>query len=360
MKRILRQSPSSIPVMKSTRLSPNRTTQRFLKLSLCAGFLAAALNATAADAPTVVPVDHFAAPEGLEVTLWAASPLLHNPTNIDIDKDGRIWVAEGVNYRGRYGRRAEGDRIAVLEDTDGDGVFDDKKTFTDKLTFTSGLACGFGGVFVGSPPHLTFIPDTDGDDKPDGPPQALLDGWGINDRHETLNSFIWGPDGWLYGCHGVFTESRVGKPGDDDSDRQFIDGGIFLLFCFLFLYISLVCFSIYPLYFISVDALLKKISSSLLSSIRLFSSTSGLANIKDMLLFSSSETVCCSLFIKDDIFVLSNLVLTNSAYCFSLFTKVVFLSSGIIPSLKALLKSLCSALFCESKSLCSALLVNIL
>jgi putative membrane-bound dehydrogenase-like protein len=81
-------------------------------------------------------------------------------------------------------------------------------------------------VFVGSPPNLTFIPDADGDDKPDGPPQILLDGWGINDRHETLNSFIWGPDGWLYGCHGVFTQSQVGKPGDDDSKRQFIDGGI--------------------------------------------------------------------------------------------------------------------------------------
>ena len=101
-------------------------------------------------------------------------------------------------------------------------------------------------------------------------------------------------------------------------------------------------------------------SSSLLSLMRLFSSTSGLANIKDMLLFSSSETVCCSLFMKDDIFVLSNLVLTNSAYCFSLFTKDVFLSSEIIPRSKALLNSLCSALFCESKSLCSALLVNIL
>ncbi len=64
-------------------------------------------------------------------------------------------------------------RIQILEDTNGDGVFDKKKTFTDKLTFTSGLACGFGGVFVGSPPNLTFIPDADGDDIPDGPPQSL-------------------------------------------------------------------------------------------------------------------------------------------------------------------------------------------
>ena len=76
------------------------------------------------------------------------------------------------------------------------------------------------------PPELIFIPDADGDDKPDGPHEVLLDGWGIQDRHETLNSFIWGPDGWLYGCHGVFTQSRVGRPGQKDEDRQFIDAGI--------------------------------------------------------------------------------------------------------------------------------------
>ena len=155
------------------------------------------------------------------------SRTLQNPSPFCFDDRGRMWIAENFNYQTR--RQHTNDqvsRIQILEDTDGDGVFDKKKTFTDKLTFTSGLACGFGGVFVGSPPNLTFIPDADGDDKPDGPPQILLDGWGINDRHETLNSFIWGPDGWLYGCHGVFTQSRVGKPGDDDANRQFIDGGI--------------------------------------------------------------------------------------------------------------------------------------
>ena len=154
-------------------------------------------------------------------------PDIAEPIAFCFDDRGRIWVAENFNYRTRREHTDEQvSRIQILEDTNGDGVFDKKKTFTDKLTFTSGIACGFGGVFVGSPPNLTFIPDADGDDKPDGPPQVLLDGWGFNDRHETLNSFIWGPDGWLYGCHGVFTQSQVGKPGMDDKDRQFIDGGI--------------------------------------------------------------------------------------------------------------------------------------
>ena len=182
------------------------------------------------NAPFLKPkeaVAKMAIPEGFEVSVFASEPDIAEPIAFCFDHKGRMWVAENFNYQTR--RQHTDDhvsRIQILEDTDGDGIFDKKKTFTDKLTFTSGLACGFGGVFVGSPPNLTFIPDKDGDDKPDGPPEILLDGWGINDRHETLNSFIWGPDGWLYGCHGVFTQSNVGKPGAEPKDRQFIDGGI--------------------------------------------------------------------------------------------------------------------------------------
>ena len=182
------------------------------------------------DAPFLKPAEavaKMAVPKGFEVSIFASEPDIAEPIAFCFDHRGRMWVAENFNYRTRRNHTNDPvSRIQILEDTDGDGVFDKKKTFTDKLTFTSGLACGFGGVFVGSPPNLTFIPDANGDDKPDGPPEILLDGWGINDRHETLNSFIWGPDGWLYGCHGVFTQSRVGKPGEAKKDRQFIDGGI--------------------------------------------------------------------------------------------------------------------------------------
>ena len=182
------------------------------------------------DAPFLKPeeaVKKMAIPEGFEVSIFASEPDIAEPIGFCFDDRGRMWVAENFNYRTRREHTDDPvSRIQILEDTNSDGVFDSKKTFTDTLTFTSGLAPGFGGVFVGSPPNLTFIPDADGDDVPDGPPQVLLDGWGINDRHETLNSFIWGPDGWLYGCHGVFTQSRVGKPGDSDEARQFIDGGI--------------------------------------------------------------------------------------------------------------------------------------
>ena len=82
--------------------------------------------------PVQIPLDLFQVPDGFEVTLWAATPLLHNPTNIDIDKDGRIWVAEGVRYRSHYARQPEGDRIVVLEDTDGDGKADSTHTFVQE------------------------------------------------------------------------------------------------------------------------------------------------------------------------------------------------------------------------------------
>ncbi len=182
------------------------------------------------NAPFLTPeqaVEKMAIPEGFEVSIFASEPAIGEPIAFCFDDRGRLWVVENYNYRTRRNHTDDQvTRIQILEDTDRDGVFDKKKIFTDKLTFTSGIALGFGGVFVGSPPNLSFIPDRDGDDQPDGPPEILLDGWGINDRHETLNSFIWGPDGWLYGCHGVFTQSRVARPDQDDSERQFIDGGI--------------------------------------------------------------------------------------------------------------------------------------
>jgi putative membrane-bound dehydrogenase-like protein len=166
-------------------------------------------------------------PDEFEVKVYAAEPDIGEVIAFNWDDRGRLWTVENYNYQTRRKHTTDKkNRIQIFEDTDGDGVFDKKKTFTEDLTFSSGIAIGMGGVYVGMPPELIFIPDADGDDKPDGPHEVLLDGWGIHDRHETLNSFIWGPDGWLYGCHGVFTRSDVGKPGAEKEDRQFIDGGI--------------------------------------------------------------------------------------------------------------------------------------
>ncbi len=165
-------------------------------------------------------------PPGFRATLFAGEPDVVQPIAMAIDDRGRIWVAEAYSYPRRVPDHQARDRILIFEDTDGDGRFDTRKVFADRLNLVSGLEVGFGGVWVGASPYFMFIPDRDGDDRPDGPPQILLDGWGQHDTHETLNTFTWGPDGWLYGCHGVFTHSRVGKPGTPDAKRTPINAGV--------------------------------------------------------------------------------------------------------------------------------------
>lgn len=165
-------------------------------------------------------------PEGFRVTAFAGEPDVKQPIAMTIDDRGRVWVAEAYAYPIKVPDDEAQDRILIFEDVDGDGKFDKRTVFAEKLNLVSGLELGFGGVWVGAAPELLFIPDRNGDDKPDGPPEVVLDGWAYEDTHETLNSFIWGPDGWLYGCHGVFTHSRVGKPGTPKDERTRINAGI--------------------------------------------------------------------------------------------------------------------------------------
>ena len=165
-------------------------------------------------------------PPNFKVTLFAGEPDVQQPIAMAFDDRGRLWVAEAFSYPMRLPDDQAKDRIVIFEDKDQDGKFDSRKIFTDKLNLVSGLELGFGGVYLGAAPNLLFIPDLDGDDTPDGPPQVSLDGWGYQDTHETLNSFIWGPDGWLYGCHGVFTHSLVGAPGTEKDQRVPLNAGI--------------------------------------------------------------------------------------------------------------------------------------
>jgi putative membrane-bound dehydrogenase-like protein len=180
-------------------------------------------------------------PTGFKAELIAAEPDVVQPIAFTFDERGRIWVVEGNSYPQPREVGKGQDRIKILEDKDGDGTFETKKIFCEGLNLVSGIELGFGGVWVGAAPYLMFIPDKDRNDQPDlsDPTDqrpkvpglnftayALLDGWGTQDTHETLNSFIWGPDGWLYGCHGVFTHSRVGKPGTPDAEREPINAGV--------------------------------------------------------------------------------------------------------------------------------------
>ena len=165
-------------------------------------------------------------PDGFNVTLFAGEPDIQQPIGFSIDDRGRLWVAEAYSYpnHSSTGR----DRIVIFEDTDGDGRHDKRKVFYDKLNYVTGIEVGFGGAWVMSPPNLYFIPDRDGDDKPDSDPQVLLDGFGTHaNAHNLANGFAWGPDGWLYGTHGRTNWSMIGKPGTPDEERVRFDGGVY-------------------------------------------------------------------------------------------------------------------------------------
>lgn len=163
-------------------------------------------------------------PEGFDITLAAAEPEVVRPISFTIDPKGRLWVVEGHTYPVPAPEGEGRDRILIFEDTDGNGTLDSRKVFMEGLNLVSGIEVGMGGVWLGAAPYLLFIPVEN--DRPAGPPQKLLDGWGTHDTHEVLNNLRWGPDGWLYGCHGVFTHSNVGKPGTPDSQRTKMNGGI--------------------------------------------------------------------------------------------------------------------------------------
>src|SRR5260370_18440743 len=165
-------------------------------------------------------------PDGFQVKLFAGEPDVRQPIAFCLDDRGRLWVAEAYSYPVRRADKDAKDRIVIFEDTKGTGHFDKRTIFMEGLNLVSGLEVGFGGVWIGAAPYLMFVPIKEGEDQPAGKPEILLDGWHYEDTHETLNAFCWGPDGWLYGCHGVFTHSRVGKPGTPDKDRVPINAGV--------------------------------------------------------------------------------------------------------------------------------------
>ena len=144
-------------------------------------------------------------PDDLEVTLWAESPMFYNPTNMDVDSRGRIWITEAVNYRNfnndsnRFLHHSNGDRVMILEDTDGDGKADVSKVFVQDKDLVSPLGIGVLGnkIFVSCAPNLIVYTDTDGDDQPDTK-EIFLTGFGGLDHDHSLHSLTAGPDGNYY------------------------------------------------------------------------------------------------------------------------------------------------------------------
>lgn len=188
--------------------------------------------------PPEQAIKQFKVSPDLAVDLIAAEPVVQQPVFLNFDERGRMWVVQyrqyptpaglkrvsrDKHYRSVYDKvplppghpdHVPGaDKITIHEDSDGDGTFDEVKTFVEGLNVVTSVAQGRGGVWVLNPPYLLFYPDRDQDDVPDGPPVVHLEGFGLEDSHEVVNSLRWGPDGWLYAAQGATVSAQVKRPG---------------------------------------------------------------------------------------------------------------------------------------------------
>ena len=173
-------------------------------------------------------VKNMTVPEGFRVSLFASEPDVHQPIGFEIDDRGRLWVAECFTYesRGVYEEQFQ-DRIVILKDSDNDGKMDRRKIFWQGPGPLTGLTVGSNGVWVLCRGELRYIEDRNHDDIPDGKPQVLLEGWNYKTvRHNIVSGLTWGPDGWLYGRHGVTDTSLVGRPETEPSQRTIVHCGI--------------------------------------------------------------------------------------------------------------------------------------
>ncbi|MGC3947105.1 MAG: HEAT repeat domain-containing protein [Chryseolinea sp.] len=160
---------------------------------------------SACNEKSAAPVVDLHLPDDLQATLWAESPMFFNPTNIDVDLRGRVWVAEAVNYRNfnndstKALHHGAGDRIMILEDRDQDGRAETSKVFVQDKDLVSPLGIAVIGnkVIVSCSPHLIVYTDNNGDDVPDSK-EVLLTGFGGYDHDHSLHAVVEGPDGLWY------------------------------------------------------------------------------------------------------------------------------------------------------------------
>lgn len=203
--------------MLSTKRGAARSA--FLVCELFA--LVAATTAHAQLSPEAELKTLVVAPE-MEVSLFASEPLLTNPAAIDVDTQGRVWVAEIEFYRGGA-KTPPADKIKVLEDTDGDGRADRVSVFAEGLFAPMSICVAGSKVFVATSPDLWMYEDANGDLKADGPPQKLLTGFGGYNHDHGAHSLVLGPDHKWWMSHG---DTGFDVRGADGSRAKYQWGGV--------------------------------------------------------------------------------------------------------------------------------------
>jgi putative membrane-bound dehydrogenase-like protein len=145
---------------------------------------------------------HLVHPVQFDVQLVAAEPQIYRPIYMTWDEQGRLWIAESVDYPNSLQRKGQGnDRIVICESTRGDGRMDKFTVFADKLSIPTSFTFYKGGVIVHQVPNTIYLKDTDGDGKADVR-QVLFTGWGTYDTHAGPSNLRYGLDNWIWGMVG--------------------------------------------------------------------------------------------------------------------------------------------------------------
>lgn len=178
-------------------------------------------------------------PKGYQIELVAGAPLVKHPTMACLDDRGRLYVCDnaGVNMSAQELEVNLPNSIRMLEDTNGDGIYDRSTLFADKLTFPMGGCWVDGSLYVASAPHIWKLTDTDGDGIADER-IPLVSKFGTVGNAADIHGCFTGPDGRLYWCGGFHGHEVHNKDGDLLSKRfsSYIfscktDGSDFKLHC---------------------------------------------------------------------------------------------------------------------------------
>jgi putative membrane-bound dehydrogenase-like protein len=220
---------------------------RAVRFVLCTGAILAGGSALGQGFTPEDAVKRMTLPPGFMAKVVACEPMIRQPVSIEFDNRGRLWVLQYLQYPNPAGLKAVkqdeylrtvwdrvpepppkgpkgADRLTICYDPDENGRFRKSKDFVTGLNLASGFCIGNGGVYIVQPPYLLFYPDKNEDDVPDGNPEVLLTGFGMEDPHAYANSLQWGPDGWLYGAQGSTVTAKIANPANPKEVIEFQQG----------------------------------------------------------------------------------------------------------------------------------------
>ena len=201
--------------------------KRFFSATLLVSLLAAGAHAQNGlrDIPDIAveaQLKAFQLPEGARINLFASDPIVSNPTHMNWDAEGRLWVVGSPLYPHIKPGQEEQDKLVILEDTTGDGVADKQTVFADDLHIPTGVLPGDGGVYVANSIEILFLRDTNGDGKADER-RVVLSGFGTEDTHHLVHTLRWGPEGMMWLNQSIYIHTHLETPY---GIRRLLGGGM--------------------------------------------------------------------------------------------------------------------------------------